>query len=88
MKLTFLFGVDLMTYNQSKDLMRKAVPLARKMEGDWNIRMSIALKMAVINFYLSQALTKKNLENLLAKGASHRQICKHYGVSRHQLNAL
>lgn len=77
-----------MTYNQSKDLMRKAVPLARKMEGDWNIRMSIALKMAVINFYLSQSLTNENLQTLLAKGASHRQICKHYGVTRHHLEAL
>ncbi|MBC1284890.1 hypothetical protein HB818_03810 [Listeria booriae] len=77
-----------MTYNQSKDLMRKAVPLAKKMQGDWNIRMSIALKMTVINFYLSQSLTKENLRNLLAKGASHRQICKHYGVTRHQLNTL
>ncbi|MBC1499994.1 hypothetical protein HB943_05210 [Listeria weihenstephanensis] len=77
-----------MTYNQSKDLMRKAVPLARKMEGDWNIRMSIALKMTVLNFYLNKALTKGNLDILLAKGCSTRRICKHYGVSRHQLNAL
>lgn len=69
-------------------MMRKAVPLARKMEGDWNIRMSMALKEMVIRHYLTLPLEKENLQLLLTKGASMRRICKHYGVSHHQLKTL
>lgn len=74
-----------MTYNQSKDLIRKAVPLARRLQGDWSIRMKLALKEIVIRHYLSIPLTRENYLLLLAKGCSQRRICKHYGVNRHQL---
>ncbi|MBC2193683.1 hypothetical protein [Listeria booriae] len=78
-----------MTPNQTRDLMRKAVPYARKyLKGDWGIRMSMALREMVICHFLRQPLTAQNLEILLAKGCSIRRICKHYGASRHQLLRL
>ncbi|MBC1565077.1 hypothetical protein [Listeria booriae] len=77
-----------MNYKQTHDLMRKAVPFARRLEGDWGIRMKIALKEMVILHYLSLPLTSRTVELLLAKGCSMRRICKHYGVTRHQLNTL
>ncbi|MBC2294754.1 hypothetical protein HCC36_16140 [Listeria booriae] len=74
-----------MTYNQSKDLMRKAVPFARKLEGDWSARMSMALKVMVIKHYMRQPFSVENAQILLAKGCSVRKLCKHYGVKRHQI---
>ncbi|MDT0109353.1 hypothetical protein QJV45_02705 [Listeria booriae] len=74
-----------MNYKQTHDLMRKAVPLARKLDGDWSVRMKMALREIVIRHYLEQPLTNTVVEILLAKGCSLRRICKHYGVSRHHL---
>lgn len=77
-----------MTDRQTRDLMRKAVPLARKFEGDWTARMKLALKEMVIRHYLMLPLTSKNYKMLLAKGCTVRRICKHYGVNRHHLKFL
>ncbi|MBA3925522.1 hypothetical protein [Listeria rustica] len=77
-----------MTYKQTKDMMRKAVPLARKLEGDWTIRMKLALKETVILHYLREELNAQNVQILLAKGCSQRRICKHHGVTSHQLSLL
>ncbi|EUJ48695.1 hypothetical protein [Listeria fleischmannii] len=77
-----------MRRSQTHDLMRKAVPLAREMQGDWNIRMSMALKSVIIDHYLNQSLSKEVVQKLLAKGVSYRRISKHYGVYHRQIVAI
>lgn len=74
-----------MNYKQTHDLLRKAVPLAREMQGDWNLRMSMALKSVIIDHYLNQPFSKEAVQKLLAKDVSYRKICKHYGVYHRQL---
>lgn len=74
--------------SQTHEMMRKAVPLAREMQGDWNLRMSMALKSVIIDYYLNQSLSKEVVQKLLAKGVSYRKICKHYGVYHRQLVAI
>lgn len=68
--------------------MKQAVPLAREMEGDWNLRMSLAIKSVMIDQFMKEPISKEVIQFLLAKGVSYRRICKHYGVYRHQLNEL
>lgn len=68
--------------------MKQAVPLAREMEGDWNLRMSLALKSVMIDHFMKEPISKEVIQFLLAKEISYRRICKHYGVYRHQLNEL
>lgn len=77
-----------MTHEETKLIMRTAVPLAKEMKGDWNIRMSMALKSVMIDHYFTKSISKQVIQFLLAKGVSYRRICKHYGVYRHQLNEL
>jgi hypothetical protein len=77
-----------MHHSQTHDLMRKAVPLAREMQGDWNLRMSMALKSVIIDHYLNQPFSKEAVQKLLAKGVSYRIICKNYGVYHRQLVAI
>lgn len=73
---------------RTNDFMRQAVPLAKMMEGDWNIRMSFALKSVIIDHLFQQPLSKEVVEALLKKGVSYRIICKHYGVYRRQLKMI
>lgn len=77
-----------MEYNLTKNFMKQAVPLARQMEGDWNLRMSLALKSVMIDHFMKEPISKEVIRFLLTKGVSYRRICKHYGVYRHQLNEL
>lgn len=68
--------------------MKEAVPLARQMEGDWIVRMKIALNSVIINHYLNLPLTNENVQELLRKGVSYRMICKHYGIGRKDIEKL
>ncbi|MBC1559448.1 hypothetical protein HB911_12130 [Listeria booriae] len=77
-----------MNYKQTHNLMKKAVPLARKMEGDWNIRMSIALRGVTIDHLLGLPFSKDTINRLLQKGVSYRRICKNYGVYHRDVTAI
>ncbi|UYO36458.1 hypothetical protein NF868_04550 [Bacillus zhangzhouensis] len=77
-----------MNYPQTKDIMRKAVLLAKRLEGDWSARMKMALNNVYIDHYLSQPLTKDVVEKLLLKGMSFRKIKKHYKVGMDQISSL
>lgn len=77
-----------MNLQQTNNFMKQAVPIARAMEGDWNLRMSMALKSVIVDHLFSQPLSKEVVETLLKKGVSYRRICKHYGVYRHQLKMI
>ncbi|AYK66851.1 hypothetical protein ACTOTM_01945 [Bacillus subtilis] len=73
---------------QTHLFMKEAVPLARQMEGDWIVRMKIALNSVIINHYLNLPLTIENVNELLRKGISYRRICKHYGIGRKDIEKL
>lgn len=77
-----------MNKHDTNNFMKHAVPLARKMEGDWNLRMKMALKSVIVDHYMKMPISKTVIQLLLVKGVSYRRICKHYGVYRHQLNEL
>ncbi|MED1423103.1 hypothetical protein [Bacillus altitudinis] len=77
-----------MNYSQTKDIMRKAVLLAKKLEGNWSARMKMALNNVYIDHYLSQPLTREVIENLLLKGISLRRIKKHYNVGMKEISSL
>ncbi|CAF1832536.1 hypothetical protein NRS6141_02699 [Bacillus subtilis] len=62
--------------------------MARKMEGDWTVRMKIALNSVIIKHYLNLPLTNENVNELLRKGVSYRRICKHYGIGRKDIEKL
>ncbi|MCY7574086.1 hypothetical protein MH187_18510, partial [Bacillus pumilus] len=70
-----------MDYSQTKEIMKKAVSLAKQqLEGNWTARMKMALNKVYIEHYLSQPLTREVIEKLLQKGMSFRRIKKHYNV--------
>jgi hypothetical protein len=73
---------------QTQSFMRKAVPLARRMEGHWTARMKIALNLVITDYYLNLPLTPANVTELLQRGVSYRRICKNYGIGRKDLSAL
>ncbi|WP_411809848.1 hypothetical protein [Bacillus atrophaeus] len=68
--------------------MREAVPLARQLEGDWTVRMKMALNSVIVNYHLSRPLTIENVNELLRRGVSYRRICKNYGIRRKDLTEL
>ncbi|STY44220.1 Uncharacterised protein [Listeria grayi] len=57
-----------MNYNQTKNFMKQAVPLARQMEGDWNLRMSLALKSVMIDHFMKEPISKEVIRFYLQKG--------------------
>lgn len=61
----------IMNLSQTHSFMRKAIPLAKQMEGDWIVRMKIALNSVIINHYLNLPLTNENVNELLRKGVSY-----------------
>ncbi|WP_189318801.1 hypothetical protein [Bacillus amyloliquefaciens] len=73
---------------QTNSFMRDAVPLARQMEGNWSVRMKLALNQVIVKHLLSKPLSKNNIQELLKKGVSYRRICKNYGIGRKDLSAL
>ncbi|MGG3436583.1 hypothetical protein ABER96_06585 [Bacillus subtilis] len=77
-----------MNQNQTHSFMRKAIPLAKQMEGDWIVRMKIVLNSVIINHYLNLPLTNENVQELLRKDVSYRRICKHYGIGRKDIEKL
>ncbi|MCY7961418.1 hypothetical protein MOC47_20210 [Bacillus spizizenii] len=80
--------MSVISLNQTHLFMKEAVPLARQMEGDWIVRMKIALNSVIINHYLNLPLTIENVNELLRKGVSYRRICKHYGIGRKDIEKL
>ena len=77
-----------MNYSQTKDTMKKAVSLAKQLEGNWSARMKMALNKVYIEHYLSQPLTREVIEKLLLKGMSFRRIKKHYNVGMKEISSL
>ncbi|MEK4845340.1 MAG: hypothetical protein ACQEWR_11575 [Bacillota bacterium] len=77
-----------MEYSQTKDIMKKAVLLAKTLEGNWSARMKMALNYVYIDHYLSQPLKREVVENLLLKGISFRRIKKHYNVGMKEISSL
>lgn len=77
-----------MNYSQTNDVMKKAVSLAKQLEGNWSARMKMALNNVYIDHYLSQPLTREVIEKLLLKGMSFRRIKKHYNVGMQEISSL
>ncbi|MGM0917901.1 MAG: hypothetical protein ACQEWC_10010 [Bacillota bacterium] len=77
-----------MNYSQTKDTMKKAVSLAKQLEGNWSARMKMALNKVYIEHYLSQPLTREVIEKLLLKGMSFRRIKKHYNIGMQEISSL
>ncbi|MCY7585290.1 hypothetical protein MH138_04245 [Bacillus safensis] len=77
-----------MNYSQTKDTMKKAVSLAKQLDGNWSARMKMALNNVYIDHYLSQPLTKEVIEKLLLKGMSFRRIKKHFKVGMDEISSL
>ncbi|KIL25121.1 hypothetical protein B4134_0537 [Bacillus safensis] len=77
-----------MSLSETKDIMKKAVSLAKHLEGDWPARMKMALNNVYIDHYLSQPMTREIVEKLLLKGMSFRRIKKHYKVGMDEISSL
>ncbi|QII23034.1 hypothetical protein G3M80_03370 [Bacillus altitudinis] len=77
-----------MSLSETKDIMKKAVYLAKHLEGDWPARMKMALNNVYIDHYLSQPMTREIVEKLLLKGMSFRRIKKHYKVGMDEISSL
>lgn len=81
-------GFEEMVLEDTKNVMKKAVSLARNLEGNWSVRMKMALNEMYIDHYLSQPLTKEVIEKLLLKGMSFRRIKKHFKVGMDDISSL
>jgi len=81
-------GDTFMNFNDTHSFMKEAVPLARKLEGDWTVRMKMALNTVIVKHYFNKPLSLENVNDLLRKGVSYRRICKHYGVGRKDIASL
>jgi len=77
-----------MVLEDTKNVMKKAVSLAKQLDGNWSARMKMALNYVYIDHYLSQPLTREVIENLLLKGISFRRIKKHYNVGMKEISSL
>lgn len=77
-----------MVFEDTKNVMKKAVSLAKQLEGNWSARMKMALNNLYIDHYLSQPLTKEVIEKLLLKGMSLRRIKKHFKVGMDEISSL
>lgn len=77
-----------MNYTDTTENMRKAVLIAKTLEGSWSVRMKMALDIVIINHYLKQPLSKDIIERLLLKGVSLRRVKKHYKVGMKEINSL
>ncbi|MGV2914103.1 hypothetical protein ACNPNT_20020 [Bacillus safensis] len=81
-------GFEEMVLEDTKNVMKKAVSLARNLEGNWSARMKMALNEVYIEHYLSRPLTKEVIEKLLLKGMSFRRIKKHFKVGMDEISSL
>lgn len=57
-----------MNLDETHLFMRKAVSLARQLEGDWTVRMKMALNTVIVNHYFNKPLTLETVDALLRKG--------------------
>ncbi|MBM0066747.1 hypothetical protein [Alkalicoccobacillus gibsonii] len=77
-----------MQFVEMQTLMQEAIPLAKKMEGDWQARMKLALHSVKINHYMKQPISKKVIHKLLEHGVSYRRISKNYKLGRKEISVF
>ncbi|MFS0784925.1 hypothetical protein ABC345_00895 [Shouchella sp. 1P09AA] len=77
-----------MTFQVMSDLMKEAVPLAKKMEGDWQARMKLAMRSVKITYFMSQPISKGIINELLKHGVSYRRISRNYKVGRSDITEI
>lgn len=77
-----------MNFNEMQNLMKKAVPLAKDMEGDWQARMKLAFRTLKVEYYMKQPISKEIIQKLLLHNVSYRRICKNYDMSRKAISAF
>lgn len=61
-------GFEEMVLKDTNNVMKKAVLLAKFLDGDWSARMKMALNNVYIDHYLSQPLTKDVVEKVMVIG--------------------
>ncbi|EAE6587858.1 hypothetical protein JT279_001713 [Listeria monocytogenes] len=74
-----------MKREDTNNFMKQAVPLAREMQGDWNIRMKMALNSVIIDHLFQSAFSPSIVKKLIDRGVSYRRIGRHYGVYHRQI---
>lgn len=77
-----------MNFKEMQSSMKKAVSLAKRMEGDWQARMKLAFRLLKVEHYMQQPISKEIIEKLLLHNVSYRRISKNYDKSRKEINAL
>lgn len=86
--ILLLGGENQMNFIEMQSLMKKAVLLAKQMEGDWQARMKLAFRSLKIDYYFQQPISKEIIQKLLLHGVSYRRISKNYKVGRRQISAI
>ncbi|EIJ8085472.1 hypothetical protein [Listeria monocytogenes] len=74
-----------MKKEDTHNFMKKAVPIAREMEGDWNIRMKMALNSVIIDHLFQSPFSTEIVKKLIDRGVSYRRISRNYGVYHRQI---
>lgn len=77
-----------MNFIEMQSLMKKAVLLAKQMEGDWQARMKLAFRSLKAEYYMQQPISKEIIKKLLLHNVSYRRICKNYDMSRKAISAF
>ncbi|WP_368901094.1 hypothetical protein [Oceanobacillus oncorhynchi] len=77
-----------MDFREMQASMKKAVFLAKQMEGDWQARMKLAFRSLKVEHYMKQPISKEIIEKLLLHHVSYRKISKNYDKSRKEIDAL
>ncbi|ASF27892.1 hypothetical protein WV34_03515 [Bacillus amyloliquefaciens] len=77
-----------MNFKKMQNLMKKAVPLAKEMEGDWQARMKLSVRIVKADYYMQQPISKEIIQKLLLHNVSYRRICKNYDMSRKEISAF
>lgn len=71
-----------MDFKEMQSSMKKAVSLAKQMEGDWQARMKLAFRSLKVEHYFKQPISKEVIEKLLLHNVSYRRIAKNYDMTR------
>ncbi|MBP2079632.1 hypothetical protein [Oceanobacillus polygoni] len=77
-----------MDFKEMQSSMKKAVSLAKEMEGDWQARMKLAFRSIQVEHYMQQPISKEIVEKLLLHGVSYRRISKNFDISRKGINSI
>lgn len=77
-----------MTFMEMQSLMKKAVLLAKQMEGDWQARMKLAFRSLKVDYYMREPISKEIIHKLLLHGVSYRRIAKNYDMTRKAVKAF